>query len=167
MVKTPSYRERDYAFGQALMTLRTAIGMTQEGLAELLGISRQAVVGWEAGSSYPLAKHFKHFLTLCVQQQAFPPGHEADEIRTFWKAAHQKVLLDENWLAGLLGDLRASAVPALSEPIGETNTADQAPARSVPAPRIDWGDALAVPTFYGRAREMELITLWFLRITAR
>ena len=82
--------------------------------------------------------------------------------RAFWKAAHQKVLLDENWLASLVGDLRTSAVLAPSEPVGETNTADQAPASSVPAPRIDWGDALAVPTFYGHAREMELITLWVL-----
>jgi WD40 repeat protein/DNA-binding XRE family transcriptional regulator len=145
-----------------MLTLRTALGLTQDGLADLLGISRQAVVGWEAGSSYPQAQHLKHFLTLCVQQQAFPPGREADEIRAFWKAAHQKVLLDENWLAGLLGDLRSPAVPAASAPIGETRTSDQAPARSVSAPRIDWGDALAVPTFYGRAREMELITLWVL-----
>ena len=162
MVKTPSYRERDYAFGQALLTLRTAIGLTQEGLADLLEISRQAVVGWEAGSSYPQAKHLKHFITLCVQQQAFPPGREADEIRAFWKAAHQKVLLDETWLTGLLGDQFPPAAPARSEPIGETSPAGKTPAKTAFAPRIDWGDALAVPNFYGRVRELALITLWVL-----
>ncbi|HVP22134.1 MAG TPA: NB-ARC domain-containing protein [Anaerolineaceae bacterium] len=144
------------------MTLRTAASLTQAGLADVLGISRQAVVGWEAGSNYPHAKHLKHFITLCFQQKAFTPGHEADEIRTLWKAAHQKVLLDENWLAGLVGDLRSSAVPAAPAPKGETDTSGQAPARSVLAPRVDWGDALTVPTFYGREREMDLITLWVL-----
>ena len=120
-MKSSHYRERDYAFGQAILTLRTASGLTQAGLADLLGISRQAVVGWEAGSSYPQAKHLKHFLTLCVQQQAFTPGREADEIRAFWKAAHQKVLLDENWLAALLG----SSAPLGSAGGASTNRGNQ------------------------------------------
>ncbi len=97
-----SYRERDYAFGQQLLTLRTAIGLTQSGLAEYLGVSRQAVGDWEAGSSYPKAEHLKAFITLAVQHQAFHASHEAAEIQAFWKAAHQKVLLDETWLGELL-----------------------------------------------------------------
>jgi transcriptional regulator with XRE-family HTH domain len=44
-----SYREQDYAFGQLMLTLRTAIGLTQAGLADQLGVSRHAVGGWEAG----------------------------------------------------------------------------------------------------------------------
>src|SRR4051794_31477392 len=50
------YRERDYAFGQVMMTLRTAMNLTQVELAQSLGVSRGAVLGWEAGSSYPKAK---------------------------------------------------------------------------------------------------------------
>ena len=46
-MKPSSYGERDYAFGQAMLTLRTAIGLTQAGLAEFLGVSRKAVGGWE------------------------------------------------------------------------------------------------------------------------
>jgi transcriptional regulator with XRE-family HTH domain len=42
-VKRYSYSERDYAFGQLILTLRTTIGLTQAGLAELLGVSRRAV----------------------------------------------------------------------------------------------------------------------------
>ena len=41
-----SYRERDYAFGQAMLSLRTSIGLTQAGLADLLGVSRRAVGEW-------------------------------------------------------------------------------------------------------------------------
>src|SRR6266851_164034 len=102
LMKRFSYRERDYAFGQAMLTLRTALGLTQAGLAEFLGVSRKAVGGWESGGSYPKASHLKALLTLAVQQGTFPAGREAEEMRAFWKAAHQKVLIDESWLSALL-----------------------------------------------------------------
>jgi len=47
-VKPASYRERDYTFGQRILTLRTAIGLTQAGLADLLKVTRYAVGRWEA-----------------------------------------------------------------------------------------------------------------------
>src|SRR5712692_12121608 len=102
-MKRFSYSERDYAFGQAMLTLRTAIGLTQADLAELLGVSRKAVSRWEAGGSYPTAEHLKTLLAFAAGQQAFPAGREEEEIRALWQAAHQKVLLDERWLQGLLG----------------------------------------------------------------
>jgi transcriptional regulator with XRE-family HTH domain len=46
-MRTHTYRERDYAFGQAIVTLRTAMGLTQVELAQFLGVSRGAVLGWE------------------------------------------------------------------------------------------------------------------------
>ena len=101
-MKKSSYGEHDYAFGQRMLMLRTSIGVTQAGLAGLLGVARQAVGEWESGSSYPKAEHLKQFITLAVKHQAFPAGREAEEIRTLWKVAHQKVLLDESWLDGLL-----------------------------------------------------------------
>src|SRR5437870_13711574 len=115
-MKRSSYGERDYAFGQAMLSLRTDIGLTQAGLADLLSVSRRAVGEWEAGSSYPKAEHLKTLLTLAVKQQAFPAGREEEEIRAFWKAAHQKLLLDESWLSTLLSQqpafrLAPGAVP--------------------------------------------------------
>ncbi len=44
-MKRSSYGERDYAFGQSMLNLRTAIELTQAGLAEHLGVSRHAVGG--------------------------------------------------------------------------------------------------------------------------
>src|SRR6266550_3261493 len=102
LVRRSSYRERDYAFGQLILTLRSAIGLTQAGLSDHLGISKKAVGEWEAGSSYPKATHLKALIALAVKEQVFPVGHEAEEIRALWKAAHQKVLLDETWLQELL-----------------------------------------------------------------
>jgi len=68
-VKGYSYSERDYAFGQMMLTLRTHIGLTQAGLADRLGVSRRAVAEWEAGSSYPKAERLKQLIALGVQQQ--------------------------------------------------------------------------------------------------
>jgi len=125
-----------------MLTLRTTIGLTQAGLAERLGVSRRAVAEWEAGSAYPKAEHLKAFLALCVRASAFPAGRETEEIRTLWRAAHQKILLDELWLHGLLGAPRP---------------------RLAPGPRVDWGEALAVPTFYDREQEMATLTRWVAR----
>ena len=99
------YQERDYAFGQAMLALRTRIGLTQAGLAELLSISRKAVGKWEAGDSYPKPSHLKVLLAFAVEQRVFPAGHEAEEVRAFWHAAHQKVLIDESWLQEMLNHM--------------------------------------------------------------
>src|SRR4051812_9085866 len=97
-MKRSSYSERDYTFGQAMLTLRTALGLTQAGLAQRFGVSGRAVRQWEAGLIYPKAKHLKAFLTLCVRQQAFPPGGKEGETGALGKAAPKRVLLDEAWL---------------------------------------------------------------------
>src|SRR5256714_15049546 len=85
-----------------MLTLSSKLGLTQAELAERLGVTRHAVGEWEAGSSYPKAEHLKALLALAVGQQAFAAGREEEEIRAFWQAAHQKVLLDESWLSALL-----------------------------------------------------------------
>ena len=101
-MKKTSYKERDYAFGQLMLRLRITINLTQAGLAEQLGVSRHAVGEWEAGLSYPKAERLKGLILLGVRTSAFAVGHEEEEIRTLWKAARQKVQLDEAWLYDLL-----------------------------------------------------------------
>ncbi len=164
-MKGSSYRDRDYAFGQAMQTLRTAIGLTQAGLAKHLGVSRKAVGEWEAGLTYPKAEHLKVFIALAVEQQAFPLRREEEEIRTFWHAARQKVLLDEAWLGTLLPHAEVSPV---SQPVEETigTTSVLAPlARG--GPRVDWGDAPTVTTFFGREWEQTLLTSWIVEERCR
>src|SRR5438132_1608235 len=41
-MKIHTYGERDYAFGQTIVTLRTAMNLTQVALAQFLGVSRGA-----------------------------------------------------------------------------------------------------------------------------
>src|SRR5947209_4246419 len=116
LVKRAWYREQDYAFGQLMLTLRTRIGLTQAGLAKLLGISRHAVAAWEAGRSYPKAEHLTTCIALGVRASAFAWGRRAQEIRALWHAAHQKVLLDEAWLEGLLSQQPSPVREVVVEP---------------------------------------------------
>jgi len=143
-MKRSIYREQDYAFGQTMLTLRTAIGLTQQGLADTLGVSRRSVADWEAGSKYPKADRLKRLIGLAIAQHAFHPGHEVAEIRALWQAARQKTQMDELWLADLLA--QEPARPGASP----TNT----------APLVDWQHAPTVAHFYGREQELALLTQW-------
>jgi len=159
-VKSYSYRERDYGFGQLILTLRTRIGLTQEGLGERLGVSRRAVAHWEAGLNYPDIEHLQALIALGVQQRIFPAGQEAEEIRTLWRAAHQKVLLDEAWLASVLGRTRPP-LTLLHPELQEAARPGELPrAQSTPAPLLDWGEALSVPSFYGREADLATLLGW-------
>src|SRR5438874_13078649 len=80
LVRRSTYGERDYAFGQLILSLRSAIGLTQAGLSDQLGISKRPVGEWEAGSSYPRATHVKALLALAVKRQVYPHGHEGREV---------------------------------------------------------------------------------------
>src|SRR5438874_10647142 len=127
-----------------MLTLRTTLGLTQAGLADVLGISRRAVAQWEAGLSYPKAHHLQHVITLAVRASAFAAGHEEEEIRALWRAAHQKVLLDEAWLH----DLVAPPVPVALFPQTEAR-APHTGEEPAAFPRIGWVGALDVSHFAG------------------
>src|SRR3989475_5492575 len=162
-MKRSRYGEPDYAFGQLMLTLRTHMGLTQASLAKLLRVSRRALGTWELGSNYPATAHLKELIVLGVELGAFPAGHEEEEIRAFWRAAHQKVLLDEQWLQGLLGTQHVRLVLVAPQSDEQTNTDEQtAAALPQPArgPRLDWGEALDVPAFYGREEELARLSQW-------
>src|SRR5438105_5902081 len=164
-MRVSSYRQRDYAFGQLMLTLRTKLKLTQTELADLLGLRRRTVIDWEGGITYPNVDHLKHFVVLAIERQAFPAGREAEEVRALWHTARQKVLLDEIWLGALLSGAEAS--PA-SEPVEETSGTAQAPARPARSgPRLAWGDALAVTSFYGREWELDLLSEWVVQERCR
>src|SRR5260370_36908571 len=96
-MKGSSYRERDYAFGRVMLTLRTRLELTQTELADILGVRRRAVIDWEGGLTYPRADHLKQFVVLATQRQACPFGHEAKAVRALWQAPRQKGRLAEAW----------------------------------------------------------------------
>src|ERR1700730_4909800 len=161
-MKGSSYRERDYAFGRVMLTLRTRLELTQTELADILGVTRRAVIDWEGGLTYPKADHLKQFVVLAIGRQAWPFGHEVEEVRALWQAARQKVLLDAAWLCGLLSHIQA---PPASQPGKETSATAPPPPDALASPsrggpHVDWGDALAVTSFYGREWELDLLSEW-------
>jgi len=158
LLSRSSYRERDYAFGQLMLQLRTSIGLTQARLAAHLGVSRQAVGEWEAGSSSPKAEHLKALIVLGIQQQAWALGREAQEIRALWRAAHPKELLDESWLQGLLSPPAAPREEVAGDQNRGTDTLSVPPASR--ERRHDIGEALDIPRFYGREEELALLSRW-------
>src|SRR5579864_2912170 len=167
-MKGSSYRERDYAFGQLMLTLRTKLELTQTELAEVLGVGRRTVIDWEGGLTYPTTDHLKQFVVLAIQRQAFHAGREAEEIRALWQASHQKVLFDEMWLGRLLPDAGSAPASKQVEEIAVTAPPPDALASlSGGGPRVDWGDAPDVSSFYGRAWELDLLSGWVVQERCR
>src|SRR5690348_3164011 len=119
-----------------MVILRMSIGLTQAGLADLLGVSQRSVGEWEAGLNYPKAEHLKQFIALAVEHQAFSAGREAEAIHAFWKAAHQKVLLDESWLGRLLGSPRSRLALVAPGPVEQISNIEQALAPPAQEPRV-------------------------------
>ncbi|TMD72574.1 MAG: XRE family transcriptional regulator, partial [Chloroflexi bacterium] len=109
----------------------------------------------------------KQLIVLGVQQQAFPAGSEAEEIHTLWHAAHQKVLLDELWLHGVLSKQHPPLSFVAPQSVEETRAGEQATARPALERRVDWGDALDVPSFYGREEELAALEQWVVQERCR
>src|SRR6476646_4412418 len=142
-------REPDFAFGQTMLTLRSATRLTQAEMATQLGVSRNAVVAWETGASYPHATHLKKFIELGLRDNAFTAGAEVEEIRSLWSAARQKVLFDEVWLQMLLAQDRTALAAQRPEgdPVPAPDTLDREGITDQLTPttprRLDWNDALS------------------------
>jgi len=72
------------------------------------------------------------------------------------------VLLDEPWLQGLLSQQASPRVDIAGE---QTRSADRVSAPQASGePRVDWGEALNVPSFYGREEELALLSRWVVEV---
>ena len=83
-------------FQNRLYELRKKAGLSQEGLADLLGVTRQAVQKWEAGSSRPdmdnlaaLARYFNVTLDYLVTGQEPPaPAAQTTIVNNYYQRWH-------------------------------------------------------------------------------
>ncbi|WP_246039254.1 NB-ARC domain-containing protein [Dictyobacter alpinus] len=145
-----------------MLALRTAMGLTQESLAERLCVSRKTIGRWEAGESYPGIAHLKVLVAVAIEKQAFPSGQEQEAIRAFWQKSHRNALLDERWLQALLDAHRSHR--SFTEPGSEIRTREQTSVSSTGnQSRVDWGEALDVSIFYGRAGDLNLLSRWIVQ----
>jgi WD40 repeat protein len=97
-----------------------------------------------------------------MRASAFAAGREEEEIRALWKAAHQKVLLDDAWLAALLASPRPIPLfPQVSPPV------PHAGAEPAAFPRVDWAEALDTSRFAGREVEVAELSQWIVQERCR
>ncbi len=83
------YRERRYAFGNHILTLRTRVSITQIELAQYIGVHRRSVQNWETGESYPKADTLQRMIAVFLQRGAFREGNERMEAQTLWDEVAQ------------------------------------------------------------------------------
>jgi len=88
-----------------LLLLNARTGLSQQGLAGLVGVSTAALRNWEAGQSKPTSQNLKRLIEIYVEYRAFAQGEEQMEAADLWEAAQErglKVPFDEQWFQELL-----------------------------------------------------------------
>jgi predicted ATPase/DNA-binding XRE family transcriptional regulator len=141
---------------QVLRALRDARGVTQDGWAALLGVSRKTVQRWEAGTTVPDAAAEAAIVALCEEYGLFRTyTRGALAGRPLTVALLRDLLAEARLGAGIVaGESRESdgsgalpAIPAVSPSPRPSQQAGTAPARpgNLPAP---------LTSFVGRRREL-------------
>ena len=101
-------------FQQRLYDLRKKAGLSQEGLADLLGVTRQAVQKWEAGASRPdmdnlaaLARYFNVTLDYLVRGIESQTEPQPAVIHNYYGCGYQYEFRSKTTLFGLPLKVRA------------------------------------------------------------
>jgi len=171
------YRDYNYDLGNQLLLLRTRIALTQIALAEQIGVHRRSVQNWETGLSYPKAEMLQRLIAVFLQHHAFTPGNERAEAHALWQQAtqdgpHPLPAFDEVWFARTLALQSASPAASAQGVDREREESSRATPTGAPRPEtshaiIDWGEAIAVPTLYGRAGELQTLQHWVVQDRCR
>jgi WD40 repeat protein/transcriptional regulator with XRE-family HTH domain len=154
------YKNVDFRFGQMALTLREKAGLTQNEVAESLGVSRRTIQHWESGTAFPAGANLKSLIELYIRHAAFEGGHEREEARALWaqadeSAARRKALFEDAWFDTILHQ-QHPVLPHSQEPNRTSQVTEPPPALQ----RIDWDEAPEVPVVYGRERELDILRQW-------
>ncbi len=129
---------RDYSFADQVLALRKRIGLTQQDLADILGVSCQSIHAWESGLSYPAMERLKQIITLYLDHGAFAAGHEEDQASALWatvreRASRRTLPFDTEWFASLKAENGAAHPrPRVRRKRVEARSAHVARAATVP-----------------------------------
>lgn len=154
------YKLKDHRFGLLALTLREKVGLTQAQVATAVGVSERSIQQWEAGTAYPAVANLKKFIEVCLYHGAFVSGRERDEVKALWEqavesASRRKALFDEIWF----DDLLKKQQYAQSQNKQNRHESDVPHVPSL-LQRTDWGEAIDVPSFYGREEELLTLKQW-------
>lgn len=114
------YRDRKYAFGKQILTLRTRAGLTQHALAQQVGVHVRSVQNWEVGESYPRAEALQRLIAVFMDHQVFAYGNEREEAEALWELVsndgpHALAIFDSVWFAQLIADHTVSSSTPTSD----------------------------------------------------
>lgn len=93
-----------------LLLFNARTGLSQQGLARLVGVSTAALRNWEAGQSKPTPQNLKRLIEIYFEYRAFVEGEEQTEAADLWEAAQErglKVPFDKQWFQELLANQRS------------------------------------------------------------
>lgn len=160
MAAKRAYPIRNYAVGQALLTLRSRAKLTQAELAAQLGLHRRSVQKWETGESYPTVENLRALLTVLLARQAFTPAQEQAEAMALWDQVSQAAppnfpLFDAPWFELLLATQRS--VPASASLL--TTSADEPLQASTSIPTDVQNVSFPSPATSLIGRSVELSTI--------
>jgi WD40 repeat protein/transcriptional regulator with XRE-family HTH domain len=153
MQNKSSYRSLDYEFGILIQSLRQKTGLTQTALADLVGVSKRAVLNWEAGDSYPQISRLRRLVEVFLEKACFTAGQEKEEAYLFWEKATPtktdvKDAFNPEWFYALLNEKTGVTRP-LSLYQNQT--------------RQDWSEAPGNRILYGRDTELNELETWVIQ----
>jgi transcriptional regulator with XRE-family HTH domain len=70
-----------------MLTLGGRTRLTQQQLAERLGVSTRTIQYWETGVGRPAGANLRHLIEIYLDQGAFTRGAEGSEERAVWDSA--------------------------------------------------------------------------------
>src|SRR5262245_51669031 len=160
------YKLRTHEIGQRLVAFRNQTGLTQTELGQLIGVSRRSILKWEGGEGVPNGTHLHHLLEVFVDRKAFTAGQELAEAEALWEVVSQAA-------SKRLGRFNAAWFEQLLTHTDERRTmndesrpatSDAQPSSFIghPSSFVDWGEAIDVPTLYGREAELTQLQQWVL-----
>jgi WD40 repeat protein/transcriptional regulator with XRE-family HTH domain len=154
------YKLKDDRFGLLALALREKAGLTQAEVAGKLGVSERTIRHWEAGTAYPSSDNLRELIELYLCNSTFVSGHERDDAKVLWEqvvesASRRKPPFDDAWFDDLLRRRQQAQAQGKS---GRGRPELLLPAS--PPRRADWGEAIDVPSFYGREQEMQTLREW-------
>jgi WD40 repeat protein/transcriptional regulator with XRE-family HTH domain len=127
--------------------------ITQNELAELLGMAPRTVREWESGTALPEPGSLLNLLRVFVGAGAFLPGHETEEASQLWEqvsraynsrgAYRSYPAFDRAWFAQTLQN---------AQPVSNIS--------NVPSAHISWGEANLSAPFFGRDDELVTLGRW-------
>ncbi|MBN9393016.1 MAG: NACHT domain-containing protein [Chloroflexi bacterium] len=153
------YKARDYEFGILIQNLRLKAALTQTELAVLIGVSKKAVLNWEAGISYPHTRHLRTLLEVFVEKGSFTPNQEQSEAEHFWeKATRSKDDVKDAFPAEWFNSLFHKR-PGLLHPV-PVNLYQN-------LNRLDLSEIIETRSLYGRERELHELEQWIIKDKVR